>query len=138
MDDQREKHVLVVDDNPEIVESLDSFFSLFGLVVHAAANGEQAIEETARWTPQLIVMDLSMPVMDGFEAARRIRKTERGARLPMVAISSFSKRIAGPEAKDAGFDQFIQKPADFDELKQMLVDYGLVDATAGPTLPTLN
>lgn len=138
MDNAREKHVLVVDDNPEIVESLDSFFSLFGLVVHAAENGEQAIEQTAKWQPHLIVMDLSMPVMDGFEAAKRIRMTERGARRPMVAISSFSRRIAGPEAKDAGFDQFIQKPADFDELRQMLVDYGLVDEATGPTFPAMN
>jgi CheY-like chemotaxis protein len=84
--------------------------SSLGFQVAEAANGLEAIEVAARFQPDLIVMDLTMPVMDGFEATRRLREIPRNARLPVIAMSANSTADTQARSRRAGANEFVGKP----------------------------
>jgi signal transduction histidine kinase/CheY-like chemotaxis protein/HPt (histidine-containing phosphotransfer) domain-containing protein len=120
-----EAHVLVVEDNPINQEVVQGILENMDCRVVTAANGRCAIERLGDATFDLILMDCEMPVMDGFEATRRIREMERGAelsrdaaatsRLPIVALTAHALAEIREECLVAGMDDFLVKP--FDELQ---------------------
>jgi two-component system response regulator MprA len=108
--------VLVVDDDPSIRLLLREVLRDEGYGVCVAANGREALEAVERHTPNLIVLDLMMPVMDGREFCRAIAPRQRDAdqRVPVLAISAEYGAYA--QAHDLGVDAFLAKPFDIDEL----------------------
>jgi CheY-like chemotaxis protein len=105
------KKILVVEDNPDNRRILVYRLKRFGdYEIVEASNGEEALRIVASDPPDAIFMDLKMPVLDGWEATRRIRATEVGARIPIIALTA--QAMAGDEqrALAAGCDDYIAKP----------------------------
>src|SRR5438876_10624862 len=105
------KKILVVEDNEDNRRILVYRLRKIGQFdIREAANGQQAIESVRADLPDLIFMDLKMPVMDGWEATRRIRSLEIGRRIPIIALTA--QAMAGDEQKAlaAGCDDYVAKP----------------------------
>jgi two-component system, cell cycle response regulator DivK len=84
----RRPKILVVDDYPDALDMLVQMLSLSGFEAIAATNGQEAVEQAAAHAPDAIVMDVFMPVMDGIEAARRIKADPRLAHIPIIACTA--------------------------------------------------
>jgi CheY-like chemotaxis protein len=113
--------VLVVDDNADTREVVRWMLERWGCRVIEAADGRQAFEMTVGSRPDLILMDLSMPVVDGYDAIRSIRGREEFSQLPIIAITAFDMAVSREGAAAAGCDHFLSKPIDFKRL-EVLVD----------------
>ncbi len=116
----RTRRVLVVDDNPVAAESLETMITMIGHEVRRAADGRQAVEVAREWAPDVILMDLGMPVMSGFEAARIIR-SKCGDRAPLlVAVSGWGTDKDRTRSAESGFDHHLVKPASPSVLRKLL------------------
>lgn len=112
--------VLVVDDNRDAADSLQSLFQLEGYAAQVAYGGAQALAAVDEIWPQLVVMDLGMPDMDGYEAARQIRQRARGRDVLMIALTGWGQGEARVRTEQAGFDHHLTKPVDFDAIAALL------------------
>ncbi|HET6316417.1 MAG TPA: ATP-binding protein, partial [Chloroflexota bacterium] len=108
--------ILVVDDRTESRQLLSRLLGPLGFEVREAGDGAQAVEVAAEWQPQLIFMDIRMPVMDGREAARRIKASEKGSTTIIVALTASSLEDEHAEIMAAGCDAFLRKPFREEEL----------------------
>ena len=111
--DRNERLVLVVDDDPDILQTLALCLSTEGYRVQMAANGKEALEALAAERPAIILLDLMMPVMDGWQFVAELDK--RGARAAPLLILSADRAVQGHAAKLRA-DAFLAKPFDLDEL----------------------
>ena len=102
--------VLLVDDYPDAREMYSEYLQFSGFDVVEAANGMEALQSAIDRSPDIILMDLSLPVMDGWEATQRIRSLEKGQRIPIIALTA--QAMAGDEQKAlaAGCDDYVAKP----------------------------
>ena len=105
--------VMVVDDADDIRELICMQLRGRGYEVVEATNGEQAVELATRRHPGLILMDLSMPVMDGYEATRRIKALPGLGGVPIVAVSAFCDPFNEHRALEAGCVECVRKPIEF-------------------------
>lgn len=94
-----------------------------GHTVIEAANGQEAVEAVQNFHPDFILMDLCMPVMDGYEATRQIRKSRMGATIPIVAISSDYSSGSSQRALEAGCDRCEAKPYGMPQLRALLQSF---------------
>lgn len=118
------KRILVVEDNEDNREIFVYRLQLLGsFEILVASNGKEAIETAARLKPDLIFMDLRMPVMDGWEATRLLRQTNWGKNVPVVAVTIDEDR---EKALDVGCNDYIQKP---------ILDYSVVQRAIRRFLP---
>ncbi|MGE5243473.1 MAG: response regulator [Betaproteobacteria bacterium] len=108
--------VLLVDDYPDAREMYCEFLEYSGFEVVQAANGIEALQRAAELAPDIILMDLSLPVMDGWEATRRLKANPRTANVPVVALTGHALAGISEGARQAGCDAFITKPCLPDEL----------------------
>jgi CheY-like chemotaxis protein len=102
--------VLVVDDFEDNRAMYAEYLLYSGYAVEQAANGEEAIERAEKFLPDVIVMDLSLPVMDGWEATRRLKRDERTKHIPVIALTGHALAGHSQGAKEAGCDDFLAKP----------------------------
>jgi signal transduction histidine kinase/ActR/RegA family two-component response regulator len=116
--DHRPK-ILVVDDNRDAADSLQVLFEMENCNVATAYDGHEAVLAVERAMPDMIVMDLGMPTMDGYEAARRIRCQPGAKELLMIAVTGWGQSDARQRTIDAGFDHHLIKPVNFDEIKYL-------------------
>jgi PAS domain S-box-containing protein len=116
------KHrILVVDDNRDLADSLAMLFSMNGNETRTAHDGLEAVAVAEAFRPDLIVLDLGMPKMDGFETCRRIRETEWGKNMVIVAATGWGQDEDRRRTKEAGFDHHLVKPVfDIDALNRLL------------------
>jgi CheY-like chemotaxis protein len=121
------QHILVVDDNRDSADSLVTAFAVLGHDASAAYGGEEALQRLATSKPTLLVLDLSMPGMDGYALARAIRALPGFERVPIVALSGFGSEADRTKSREAGFDRHMLKPFDLDDLERMV---GLVGSTS--------
>jgi CheY-like chemotaxis protein len=117
---QPRHRILVADDNPDALESLALLLECDGHEVWKAANGAEAFELAEKCQPQLALLDIGMPVIDGYEAARRIRSETWGKAMMLVALSGWGQSSDVQRSRDSGFDTHLVKPASFDALAQLL------------------
>ena len=116
------RRVLVVDDNEAMVESLSIVMRLLGNEVRTALNGRQAIEVSADFRPEIVLMDLGMPVMSGYEAAKHIRAQPWGANMRLVALTGWGQDEHRQRTSEAGFDQHLVKPVRPEDLERLLTE----------------
>jgi two-component system, cell cycle response regulator DivK len=117
--DRRAKQsVLVVDDQPDAREMLAEYLSSCGFVVHTATDGLDAIDVALRVDPSIILMDLMMPRMDGFDATRRLKADARTKAIPVIALTAHSQTNGREMARAAGCDDLLRKPCDLDQLAE--------------------
>src|SRR5438270_10684406 len=102
--------VLVVDDYPDAREMYSEYLEYCGFEVVQAANGMEALNRAAEWKPDIILMDLSLPVMDGWEATRRLKADKRTTKIPVVALTGHALAGISEGARKAGCDAFVTKP----------------------------
>ncbi|MEF2268566.1 ATP-binding protein [Janthinobacterium sp. LS2A] len=124
--------VLVVDDNRDAADSLQSLFQLEGYAATVAYGGAQSLAAVELAWPQLVVMDLGMPDMDGYEAARQIRQRAHGRDVLMIALTGWGQGEARARTEQAGFDHHLTKPVDFDAIAALLEQH-LAQRTAAAT-----
>lgn len=108
--------ILYVEDNEDNVYMLKSRLERRGFSVVVAMDGEQAVEMAVTEKPALIVMDLSLPNVDGWEATRRLKSNERTQHIPVVALSAHAMVGDRETALDAGCDDYDTKPVEFQRL----------------------
>jgi len=116
MSDQNAPLILVVDDYQDALEMYAEYLQFSGFRVAEAKNGNEAVEQAFALMPDLILMDLSLPGMDGWEATRRLKADERTKRIPIVALTGHALAGASEGAKKAGCDSFVTKPCLPDDL----------------------
>ncbi len=114
------RKVLIVDDNRENRMVLLRLLAPLGFELNKAENGKEAVECALAWQPELILLDLLMPEMDGFEAARRIQAAMPGAPIPIIAVSATTSDDWQQQAKAAGCSAFLCKPIQADELFEQM------------------
>lgn len=102
--------VLVVDDNPDVAESFALLLELWGQKVHIAYNGEDALERCTQLHPDIVFLDIGLPGIDGYETARRLRQTEAGRNVYLVAVTGYGQEEDIAHATAAGFDAHLLKP----------------------------
>lgn len=112
--------VLVVDDGKPTADILAMFFEMEGKEVAVAYDGEAAVESATERMPDLILMDLGMPRMDGFEAARRIRQLPGGGTVTMIAVSGWGREDDRRQSREAGFDEHLVKPVNPAVLRSLI------------------
>ena len=102
--------VLLVDDYPDAREMYSEYLQYSGFDVIEAGNGIEALQQAIEREPDIILMDLSLPVMDGWEATRRLKADRRTARIPVVALTGHALAGISEGARRAGCDAFVTKP----------------------------
>jgi CheY-like chemotaxis protein len=108
--------ILVVDDFQDNREMYSEYLTFSGFRVIEAGNGQEAVEQAFAHRPDLIIMDLSLPVMDGWEATRLLKQDDRTRAIPVVALTGHALTGHSAGAKDAGCDSFLAKPCLPDQL----------------------
>jgi two-component system cell cycle response regulator DivK len=108
--------VLVVDDFQDNREMYAEFLAYQGFRVIQAANGVEALDQAFTNRPDIIIMDLSLPVMDGWEATRRLKADQRTNDIPVVALTGHAMQGHSKGAMEAGCDSFVAKPCLPDQL----------------------
>lgn len=108
--------ILVVEDAEDILFLMKTELEMQGYDVSTAADGRAGLEAAKRSPPDLIISDIKMPMVDGYEMIREIRATPGLSHIPAIALTGFGERSAGQRARDAGFNACLSKPAEREEL----------------------
>lgn len=116
------KTILIVEDYEDARSFMKFLIESYGYQVVEAADGLEAIENFRHQFPDLVLMDISMPRMDGLTATKEIRKFEGKARVPIIAVTAHGKQFY-QRAIEAGCNALIDKPVDFDNLEPFLNKY---------------
>ena len=117
--------ILIVDDNRDAADMLAMLLMLRGHETHTAHDGVEAVEATARLQADLVLLDIGLPRLNGYEAARRIREQDEQRGRPMlVALSGWGQDEDRRRSEEAGFDAHLVKPVDEIVLSKLLVDLG--------------
>lgn len=113
--------VLIVDDDPAGRQTLESILEGQGYILEMAENGSQALEKAHQFLPDVILLDVMMPDMDGFEVCRRIRNNPILAEIPIIMLTALDDRKSLLDGLEAGADDYISKPYDRYELRARLI-----------------
>jgi CheY-like chemotaxis protein len=114
------RRVLVVDDNRDTAEALAELLRDFGHDVATAHDGESAIESARTQRPELVLLDIGLPEIDGFEVARRLRSEIGLHDAILVALTGYGEDRHRQLAREAGFDHHVTKPVDVSKLEELL------------------
>ena len=117
---QVRRRILVADDNSDALESLATLLELSGHEVFSAANGALALESAEQNLPEVALLDIGMPKLDGYEVARRIRAQPWGRSITLVALTGWGQESDRRRSGEAGFDSHLVKPLDLDKLTALL------------------
>jgi signal transduction histidine kinase len=112
--------ILVADDNGDAAESMGTMLRLLGNEVRTVRDGQQAVEEAEAFRPDVVLLDIGMPRLNGYEAARRIRKSRWGKNMLLVALTGWGQDEDKRKATEAGFDQHMTKPVDPRRVEQLV------------------
>jgi CheY-like chemotaxis protein len=114
------RRILVVDDNRDAAESLCMVLKLLGADVRMAHDGHEALAAFEAYAPAVMLLDIGMPGMDGYEVARRVRASDPQRRTALVALTGWGQDNDRERAREAGFDRHLIKPADIAALQTLL------------------
>lgn len=112
--------ILLVEDTEDNRQMMKKLLEMSGYLVLEAINGEEAVQTTSAEKPELILMDLSLPVIDGLAATRLIRNLPNGKDLPIIAVSAHDTADFHADALAAGCDAYITKPINYPELEEIV------------------
>ena len=108
--------VLVIDDDPKIREYVGDFLTARGHTAHLAEDGREALAAAREQRPDLILMDMSLPVVDGWEATRQLKAEEATKAIPVIALTAHAMASDEQKARAAGGDEFDTKPIELPRL----------------------
>lgn len=119
---QQLRKILVVDDNVDAADTLQALLGLDGFAVTTAYDGVAAVAQVQAVRPDAVVMDIGMPGMDGYDAARLMRQQPGGLEIVLIALTGWGQSTDRQRASQAGFDHHLVKPVDYDLLRKCLQD----------------
>ena len=114
------RRILVVDDNVDSADSLGQLLEMFGNEVRTANDGAAALEAAAQFRPDVVLMDIGMPKLNGYEAARRMRQQSWGQGMVLVALTGWGQEDDRKKSAAAGFDHHLVKPVQMDDLTRLM------------------
>jgi DNA-binding response OmpR family regulator len=114
--------VLLAEDEPNIVESLTFLLKRAGFKIKVASDGRQALDTALEKQPAVLVLDLMLPELDGYEVLRRLRADPRGEKLPVLMLTAKGQRIDRETALECGADRFMTKPFSNAEITAAVVE----------------
>ena len=114
--------VLVVDDNHDVADTIRELLELDGHEVHVAYDGAAAVEAAEAVRPALVLMDIGLPRLNGYEAAREIRSREWGSEVMLVALTGWGQEADRRRSREAGFDRHLSKPVEYSVLEGLLAE----------------
>jgi CheY-like chemotaxis protein len=115
------RRVLVVDDNVDAANSIATVLQLFGHNVHCVYDGPSALSAADEFRPEIIVLDIGLPGMDGYEVARRLRDRAAFQGTPIVAVTGYGQDEDRARSREAGFNEHLAKPVDPEALHKLIV-----------------
>ena len=115
------RRVLIADDNRDSADSMAALLAITGHETRAVYDGEEAVVAAERWHPDVVLLDLGMPRLDGHEAAQRIRSC-LGGRVRLVAITGWGDELSRQRTRESGFDAHLTKPVELPKLLALLAD----------------
>jgi CheY-like chemotaxis protein len=116
--------VLVVDDNVDAAESLRMVLAMMGHQVHTRYSGADALKASTEHQPDVILLDIGLPGLTGFQVAEQVRGTPGMEGIALVAITGYGQQEDHQKSKQAGFDYHLVKPVDPQQLQQLLTTLG--------------
>lgn len=120
--DRHKRRILVVDDNRDAADSLTTILKLIGNEVRTAYDGFEAVELAESFQPQIILMDIGMPNLNGYDAAQRIRAEMWGQDIVIVALTGWGQEMDRIQSREAGCNGHLVKPVNLADLEQMLAE----------------
>jgi CheY-like chemotaxis protein len=114
------RRILVVDDYRDSADSLSRMLRITGMEVRTAYDGVEAVETAAAFKPDLVLLDIGLPRLNGYEAARRIREQPWGKDMVLVAVTGWGQKEDRRRSNEAGFDYHMVKPVDHAALMKLL------------------
>lgn len=117
---EQSKKVLVVDDEPNLLRSLAQYLAIEDFVVETASNGEEALEKVSSFVPELILLDVMMPGMDGFEVLAKIKEHPVHKDTPVIMLTAKDQSSDVLKGYQSGATSYLVKPFDFDELVETI------------------
>ncbi len=118
------RRILVVDDYPTVAESLSKMLQLKGHEVKTTFDGPSALEVVSTFRPEVILLDIGLPGMDGYELAERIRKDAETAAVLLIAMTGYGQDEDRQRSQSAGFDYHLTKPVDHTTLFDLIASDG--------------
>ena len=112
--------MLIVDDNRDSAISLSKLLTLSGYRVEIANDGPEAVTIAQQRRPEIVLLDIGLPGMDGFQVARLIRATDPDRLVRLVAVSGYGREHDRARSRESGIDHHLVKPIDFDQLLRIL------------------
>ncbi|MFC2070469.1 response regulator [Chloroflexota bacterium] len=117
------KLILIIEDEPRNLRLIQDLLQVSGYSSIEATNGEIAVELAKANKPDLILMDIQMPVMDGLEATQILKADINTSHIPIIALSSYAMRGDKERILETGCDDYMSKPIDIKEFQKMVADY---------------
>jgi len=114
------RRILIVDDNRDAADSLGMMLRMMGNEIHTAYDGEEAVSAAAKFKPQVALLDIGLPKLNGYEVCRRIRQQPWGEPMVLIALTGWGQEDDKRKAEDAGFDRHMVKPVDPSSLITLL------------------
>jgi PAS domain S-box-containing protein len=121
--DEKRRRILVVEDNDDNRHFLEGLLREVGFQVRLAVNGREGVDAFSRWSPDMVLMDIRMPVMDGLAAIRLIKSTDKGKQIPVVALTAHAFEEERKKILASGCDDFLTKPIDENLLFEVIGRY---------------
>jgi len=115
-DNSKPTRILYVEDAEVIRDTIARLLEVYGYKVAYARNGKEGVEMAQQWKPDLVLMDLRMPIMDGYKAINAIKFNPQTRHIPIFVVSAWSSRKERDQARLAGADEFFVKPPDLNRL----------------------
>jgi CheY-like chemotaxis protein len=120
------RRILLVDDNEDAVDLLSEFLESLGHVTRIAYDGPSGLRLAEEFQPDLALLDIGLPVMDGYELARRLRVMPRVSQVQLIAVTGYGQEADRIRSREAGFDAHLVKPVQLAQLEALLE--GLLDS----------
>jgi CheY-like chemotaxis protein len=112
----------VVDDNIDSADSIAMLLQMSGHDVRVAYSGQDALDMAAEYQPDIVLLDIGLPGMDGYEVARRVRAQPQLEKVKLIAVTGYGQEADRRQSQEAGFDYHLVKPVDAQKLGELLVE----------------
>jgi len=116
------ERILIVEDNPENMKVFEMVLSAKGYTLLKAIDGEEALDIAIRERPDLVIMDIQLPGMNGLEVTRKLRENSAFSRIPIIAVSAYAMKGDKEKAIEAGCNAYLSKPFNIHELTGMIAE----------------
>jgi CheY-like chemotaxis protein len=127
------QRVLIVDDNEDAAAMMAEALTMRGHIICIAADGPAALTVATEFDPDLAVLDIGLPVMDGYELARRLQDTAGLSHVPLIAVTGYGQEQDRQRSAAAGFVAHLVKPVDITQLLELVATLGAADGTQQPS-----